>query len=96
MRYGVASLKQKPYTAGAYTTLPVVADFVEGLHRRSTGYVCVDWSPSTTQINELKTYLDAGGVAVCGVYANTSFENWGRAMRRGSALRAPRMISTTW
>jgi len=78
MRYGVASLKQKPYTAGAYTTLPVVADFVEGLHRRSTGYVWVwDWSPSTTQINELKTYLDAGGVAVCGVYANTSFENWG-------------------
>jgi len=41
MRYGVASLNQKPYTAGAFTTLPVVADFVEGLHRRSTNYVWV-------------------------------------------------------
>ena len=78
MRYGGASLQQKPYVAGQYTTLPTVADFVEGLHRRTTNYVWVwEWDPSTAQINELKAFLDAGGVAVCGVYAEDSFDAWG-------------------
>ncbi len=77
MRYGVASLLQKPYTAGQYVTLPSVADFVEGLHRRSTNYVWVwEWGPTTTQINQLKTFLDAGGVAACAVFAETSFDAW--------------------
>lgn len=78
MRYGIASLAQKPYTAGQYTTLPVVADFIEGLHRRTTNYVWVwDWAPSATEINELKAWLDAGGIAVCGVYAEDTFDAWG-------------------
>ncbi len=78
MRYGGASLQQKPYTAGQYTALPTVADFVEGLHRRTTNYVWVwEWDPSAAQINELKAFLDAGGVAVCGVYAEDSFDAWG-------------------
>ena len=78
MRYGGASLQQKPYVAGQYTTLPTVADFVEGLHRRTTNYVWAwEWDPSTAQINELKAFLDAGGVAVCGVYAEDSFDAWG-------------------
>jgi hypothetical protein len=77
MRYGVASLLQKPYTAGQYSALPTVADFVEGLHRRSTNYVWVwEWAPTSTQINQLKTFLDAGGVAACAVYAETSFDAW--------------------
>jgi hypothetical protein len=77
MRYGGASLKQKPYVAGQYTALPTVADFVEGLHRRTAGYVWVwDWRPSAAEINELKAHLDAGGVAVCGVYAEDSFDAW--------------------
>jgi DUF971 family protein len=77
MRYGVASLSQKPYTAGQYTALPTVADFVEGLHRRSTNYVWLwDWAPSAAQINELKAYLDEGGVAVCAVYAEDTFDAW--------------------
>lgn len=77
MRYGVASLLQKPYTAGQYSALPTVADFVEGLHRRSTNYVWVwEWGPTSTQINQLKAFLDAGGVAACAVYAETSFDAW--------------------
>lgn len=77
MRYGGASLKQKPYVAGQYAALPTVADFVEGLHRRTANYVWVwEWNPTATQINELKTYLEAGGVAVCGVYAEDSFDAW--------------------
>ena len=79
MRYGGASLKQKPYVAGQYTNLPTVADFVEGLHRRTTNYVWLwEWNPATTQINELKAFLDAGGVAACGVYAEDSFDAWGK------------------
>jgi len=79
MRYGVASLRQLPYTAGQYTALPTVEDFVEGLHRRTTNYVWVwEWDPTTTQINELKAFLDMGGVAVAGVYSSQStFDNWG-------------------
>jgi hypothetical protein len=78
MRYGVASLAQLPYNTD-YTSLPTVANFVEGLHRRSTNYVWVwEWNPTTTQINQLKAFLDAGGVASCGVYAETSFDAWGK------------------
>ena len=78
MRYGGASLAQKPYVAGQYTTLPVVADFVEGLHRRTADYVWVwQWGPTADQINELKAWLDAGGVAACGVYAEDTFDAWG-------------------
>ena len=77
MRYGGASLKQKPYTAGSYTTLPVVADFVEGLHRRTTNYVWVwDWAPSAAEVNELKAFLDAGGVAICAIDADDSYDAW--------------------
>lgn len=77
MRYGVASLAQLPYTAGDYTVLPDTADFLEGLHRRSTNYVWVwDWNPGTSEINELKAWLDAGGVAACGVYAESTFDAW--------------------
>ncbi len=76
MRYGVASLKQLAYTTD-YTTLPSQADFIEGLHRRTTNYVWLwDWNPGTTEINELKAWLDAGHVAACGVNADTSFESW--------------------
>lgn len=76
-RYGVASLAQKPYSAGSYVTLPTTTDFIEGLHRRSTNYVWVwDWNPTTTEINELKAYLDAGGVAACAVYAESTFDAW--------------------
>ena len=79
MRYGGASLLQKPYVAGQYTALPVVADFVEGLHRRTTNYVWVwGWNPTTVQINELKAWLDAGGVAACAVYAEDTFDAWGK------------------
>ena len=78
MRYGVASLAQLPYNTD-YTTLPTVANFVEGLHRRTTNYVWLwDWNPTATQINELKAWLDAGGVASCGVYAESSFDAWGK------------------
>jgi hypothetical protein len=78
MRYGVASLAQLPYNTD-YTSLPTVANFVEGLHRRSTNYVWVwEWNPTTTQINQLKAWLDAGGVASCGVYAENSFDAWGK------------------
>ena len=78
MRYGGASLAQKPYVAGQYSTLPTVADFVEGLHRRTADYVWVwQWGPTTTQINELKAWLDAGGVAACAVYAEDTFDAWG-------------------
>ena len=77
MRYGGASLAQKPYVAGQYATLPVVADFVEGLHRRTADYVWVwQWGPTTEQINELKAWLDAGGVAACAVYAEDTFDAW--------------------
>ncbi len=77
MRFGGASLRQKPYTAGQYTTLPVAADFIEGLHRRTTNYVWVwDWDPSAAEIAELKAFLDAGGVAACGVYAEDTFSSW--------------------
>ena len=77
MRYGVASLAQLPYTTD-YTTLPSQADFIEGLHRRTTNYVWLwDWSPDAAQIAELKAWLDDGHVAACGVNADTSFENWG-------------------
>ncbi len=77
MRYGTASLAQLPYNTD-YTSLPTVANFVEGLHRRTTNYVWLwDWNPTATQINELKAWLDAGGVASCGVYAETSFDAWG-------------------
>ena len=78
-RYGVPSLAQKPYVSGQYTTLPTLNDFIEGLHRRSTNYVWVwDWDPTTTEINELKAYLDAGGVASCAVYAESTFDSWSR------------------
>lgn len=78
MRYGVPSLAQRPYVAGQYSALPSAADFVEGLHRRTTNYVWVwQWNPSASQINELKAYLDEGGVAVAGVYSSqSSFDNW--------------------
>ena len=77
MRYGVASLNQLPYTTD-YTTLPTIANFAEGLHRRTTNYVWVwDWNPGTTEINQLKAWLDAGGIASCGVYAETTFDAWG-------------------
>ncbi len=78
MRYGCASLLQKPYVAGQYTALPVVEDFVEGLHRRTTNYVWVwEWGPTAEQINELKAFLDDGGVAACAVYAENTFDAWG-------------------
>jgi len=77
MRYGVASLQQLPYTTD-YTTLPSQADFLEGLHRRTTNYVWLwDFSPDASQIAELKAWLDAGHVAACGVYAEDTFEAWG-------------------
>ena len=78
MRYGVASLQQKPYVEGQYATLPTVADFVEGLHRRTTNYVWLwEWDATPSQITELKAFLDAGGVAVAGVNSSqSSFENW--------------------
>jgi hypothetical protein len=77
MRYGGASLKQKPYSAGSFTTLPVVADFVEGLHRRTTNYVWVwDWAPNAAKVNELKAFLDAGGVAICAIDADDSYDAW--------------------
>ncbi len=77
MRYGLASLAQKPYVAGQYSALPTIADFIEGLHRRTTNYVWVwQWNPTAAQINELKAWLDAGGVAVCGVYAENTFDAW--------------------
>ena len=76
MRYGVPSLQQKPI-AGGYTILPTVADFVEGLHRRTTNYVWLwEWEPESSQITELKAFLDAGGVAVAGVDADSSFDAW--------------------
>ena len=78
--------------AGQLTALPTVEDFVEGLHRRTTNYVWVwEWDPSATQINELKAFLDAGGVAVAGVYSSQdSFDNWGAgdAPWSGSACTA--------
>jgi len=78
MRYGVASLAQKPYVAGQYTTLPTAADFIEGLHRRTTNYVWLwDWAPDAAQIAELKAWLDDGRVAACGVYAEDTFDAWG-------------------
>ena len=78
MRYGGASLAQKPYVAGQYTTLPVAADFIEGLHRRTTNYVWLwDFNPDAAQIAELKAWLDAGHVAACGVYAEETFDAWG-------------------
>ena len=77
MRYGVASLQQLPYTTD-YTTLPSQADFLEGLHRRTTNYVWLwDFSPDASQIAELKAWLDAGHVAACGVYAEDTFDAWG-------------------
>ena len=77
MRYGTASLQQLPYTTD-YTTLPSQADFIEGLHRRTTNYVWLwDFSPDASQIAELKAWLDAGHVAACGVYAETTFDAWG-------------------
>ena len=77
MRYGIASLAQKPYVAGQYASLPTVADFVEGLSRRTVDYVWVwEWSPTAAQINELKAWLDAGGVAACAIYAEDSFDAW--------------------
>ena len=78
MRYGVASLAQKPYVDTQYTALPVAADFIEGLHRLTTNYVWLwDWAPDAAQIAELKAWLDDGHVAVCGVNAETSFDAWG-------------------
>ncbi|NLG35987.1 MAG: hypothetical protein GX548_11595, partial [Lentisphaerae bacterium] len=78
MRYGVASLAQKPYDDEQFVTLPVAADFVEGLHRRSTNYVWLwDWAPDAGQIAELKAWLDDGRIAACGVNAETSFDAWG-------------------
>ncbi|MGD9781941.1 MAG: caspase family protein [Kiritimatiellia bacterium] len=78
MRYGVASLAQKPYDDEQYTVLPTAADFIEGLHRRTTNYVWLwDWAPDAAQIAELKAWLDDGRVAACGVNAETSFDAWG-------------------
>ena len=79
MRYGGASLEQKPYVAGQTAALPTAADFAEGLHRRTTNYVWLwEWAPTAEQIRELKAFLDDGGVAVCGVYAEDSFDAWGK------------------
>ena len=76
MRYGVAS-KAQFFIANNYSTLPDVDDFVEGLHRRSTNYVWLwEWEPTAGQISELKAWLDTGAVAACGIYADTSFDNW--------------------
>jgi len=79
MRYGVASLAQLPYVEGDTNSLPDTADFIEGLHRRSTNYVWVwDWNPGTTEINELKAWLDAGGVASCAIYVDDAYsiDDW--------------------
>jgi hypothetical protein len=78
IRYGVPSLAQKPFISGQFAALPVVADFMEGLHRRTASYVWVwEWDPGTAEINELKSFLDEGGVAVAGVKSDqASFENW--------------------
>ncbi len=74
MRYGAPSWQQVPYVDGEYTNLPVIADFVEGLHRRSTNYVWLwAWNPDAAQIEELKQLLDDGGTASCGVYSDSSF-----------------------
>ena len=77
MRYGAASLGALPYTTD-YTSLPPITAFVEGLHRRGTNYVWVwDWNPGADQIAELKTFLDAGGVASCGVHVDDNlWYNW--------------------
>ncbi len=92
MRYGVASLQQKPYVAGQYTNLPTVVDFVEGLHRRTTNYVWLwEWDATSAQVTELKAFLDAGGVAVAGVFSTqSSFDNWsaGDAPWYGAACTA--------
>ena len=78
MRYGCASLKQKPYVAGQYAALPTAADFVEGLHRRTTNYVWIwGWKATAAQIAELKAFLDDGGVAACAAYVEDSFSGWG-------------------
>jgi hypothetical protein len=77
-RYGAPSLAQMPYVAGQVSALPVEADFLEGLHRRTASYVWVwEWDPGTAEINELKSFLDEGGVAVAGVNSfQSSFEDW--------------------
>jgi len=77
MRYGCASMTAMPYVANQYTTLPRYAQFVEGLHRRTTNYVWLwDWAPNASQIAQAKAWLDNGGVAVVGVYASSTFEDW--------------------
>ena len=91
MRYGAASLRQKPYVAGQYAALPTADDFVEGLHRRTTNYVWVwEWAPTAGQIAELKAHLDAGGVAACAVYAESTFDAWsaGKAPWTGATCTA--------
>ena len=77
MRYGVPSMAQMPVVDGEYAKLPAVEDFVEGLHRRTTNYVWVwDWGPDAGQIAELKAFLDAGGVAIAGLCADGTFDDW--------------------
>ncbi len=34
------------------------------------------WEPDASEINELKMQLEAGGVAICGINADGSFERW--------------------
>lgn len=76
MRYGSPSCGQIPYVAGQYTNLPVLADFLEGLHRRTTNYVWL-WQlrPAGAQVEELKLLLDSGGVASCGLRTDSNFNN---------------------
>jgi len=76
-RFGCPTLAQLPYSPGQYYTLPVIDDFVEGLHRRTLDYVWAwDWNPSTNEIEQLKLHLDDGGIASVAVYADYSFDNW--------------------
>ncbi len=77
MRYGCPNFSQLPDSTDVYS-LPDIDDFVEGLHRRTLDYVWAwDWSPSSTEIEQLKLHLDNGGVASVAVYANSSFNSWG-------------------
>jgi hypothetical protein len=78
MRYGCASLTSMPYVAGQVIPLPKWANMVEGLYRRTTNYVWLwDWKPTPAQVAQANAWLDAGGVAVVGVNADSSgFDTW--------------------
>jgi Malectin domain/Papain family cysteine protease len=76
MRYGVPSWAQLPYVAGQYAFLPDMEDFVEGLHRRTEDYVWLwEWGSTPEAVNELKTFLDVGGVAVAALNSD-GFSSW--------------------